>query len=103
MPTYPDRRSRYSGVFPWEAASVVSSTPAVRGAAPRDNFRVVTADVPKPDEKEWQQQLDGTWAKKPPETLKPESGTQTPAADATPAGEAPNAADSASAALPAAS
>lgn len=100
---YADKRGRYRDVFPWDAANIVSSTPATRGPAPRDNFRVVTADVPKLDEKEWQQQLDGKWAKKPPETLKPESGGQTATADAAPASEAPNAADSASAALPAAS
>lgn len=77
--SYADKRSRFSGVPPWEAAKVVSSTPAVRGPAPRDNFRIVTADAPKPEDAEWTQQLDGTWAKKPPETPSLTPSTQAPA------------------------
>lgn len=63
MPTYSDRRSRYSGVPVWEAANVIASTPAQRGPSPRDNFRVVTADTEKTESGEWVQGPDGTWAK----------------------------------------
>lgn len=63
MPTYPDRRSRYSNVFLWEAANVSSSTPAVRGSAPRDFFRVVTAEPPAHPQTEWIQNEKGEWVK----------------------------------------
>jgi hypothetical protein len=89
--SYADKRSRYRGVMPWDAAKVVSSTPATRGPAPRDNFRVVTADAPKPQDAEWTQQLDGTWAKKSPERTLPKSDTQAPETLAAMAGKAPNA------------
>jgi hypothetical protein len=98
--SYPDRRSRYSGILPWEAARTVSSTPAVRGVPPRDNFRVVTADAPDLNLSEWTQQLNGTWAKKPLEPSKADSGSQTPASSPASSDEPAIATASASRALP---
>lgn len=79
--SYPDRRSRYAGAYPWAAGTVVSQTPAVRGPAPSENFRVVTAEPPKNPETEWVQNERGEWVK---ETVQATPPSQNSDKDQTP-------------------
>jgi hypothetical protein len=88
--SYPDRRNRYSGIAPWQipAGTPNSANPvslpapkeeiAVRGTAPRDSFRVVTADTPINPKMEWVQGPDGTWKQEPIVKLptKPQAATK---------------------------
>lgn len=77
-PFYPDRRGRYSVAFPWEAGTVVSTTQATRGPAPRDSFRVVTAEPPDDPPSEWTQNERGEWVKVP---VKPEGQSTAPSGE----------------------
>ena len=89
MTTYPDRRGRYQNANSWDAANVVTETVAERGAAPRDNFRVVTAEPPRNPETEWVQNLKGEWVQEASKASKPEVGSQAPTLAAEACGDAP--------------
>ena len=45
MPHYPDKRSRYIGVAPWEAGKIENAVPATRESSPGGHFRLTTAEI----------------------------------------------------------
>jgi hypothetical protein len=111
--SYADKRGRYSGVAPWQipAGTPNSSNPvslpapkeeiAVRGTAPRDSFRTVTAEAPINPKLEWVQNNKGEWVQepivklpvKPQDALKDPIATQTPSATVAPPTELPSVTD----------